>query len=262
MSITLNGTDLSGITLNGTDLSEVILNGTSVWESEAEWNTRGLEYNSWKTIQRVIKAGEASSRFAVGDTKTFVIGNKTYTAEVVRINNGSGTSGPHYYPDKTVDFITKELYETKYQYHSEVVTAGDKKFTFVSSDIKNTLNEVIYPLLPYGLRNVIIDKKHAYNGYMAGYSGVEIGITKLWLPSEGEIHDPVPSSDERKYTISSKIKSINGGSSSDWWLSDCVKKSGVETAEYTSTTGGLKNEHNYTLTKGVPICFRIGEPLE
>lgn len=260
MSIKVNGTDIgSSIKLNNIDLSEIVFNGVSVWKNLPA----SLEAATWDEIKTAIQNGTFTQFASVGDTKTFQINNKTYTAEVVAINTGFG-SAAEWYPDKTVDFITKELYTTTYQYNTTVKNNGG----FPSSKIKNTLNNTLYPLLPTDLKSVIIDKSHSYQA--GSYSTITNKwsssmttlATKLWLPTTYEIAGGVntyapdeTSSNNKKYTLSSIIKSRNG-SNDNWWLGSPYTS--YERVFWKVSSYGVMNYADADASIGVPICFRIG----
>ena len=227
---------------------------------EAKWFDT-LENESWANIADVIQMGKFGDVSHIGDTKTFKINNKTYTAEVVSINDGTGDAA-QWYPDKTVDFICKELYETTYRYNSSNTNSGG----FPSSEVKNTLNNTIYPLFPTDLKNVIIDKSHSYQSgsYSSSWSSQMTTLaTKLWLPTHYEIAGSTDtyapgetSSNNKAYTLASKIKSLNGGSANTWWLGSPYS---YYAADFwlVYTSGGFTHA-NASSAYGLPLCFRIG----
>lgn len=258
MSIVLNGTEIgSEITLNDTELSEIVFNGTSVWKAIPAWDTRGLNYNSWETIQKYIQDGLFGTVANVGETKSFVMNGKTYHAEVVAINDGTG-SAASWYPDKTVDFICTELYETAYQYTSTSKNTGG----FPSSALRGTLINTLYPLLPSDLKDVIIEKSHPYITSTGGAMGTD--YTKLWLPTRYEIAGTTDqyapgetSSNNKAYTLASKIKKLNGQSYAlNWWLGSL--HSIDATTFWDIVTSGSLSRYSAGNAAGVPICFRIG----
>ena len=221
-----------------------------------------LEDASWALIQQLVSAGIFGDYYAVGDTKTFQVNNKTYTAEVVAINDGTGDAA-QWYPNKTVDFICKELYETTYRYNASDTNAGG----FPSSEVKNTLNNTIYPLFPTDLKNVIIDKSHSYqSGSRSGSSWTSqmtTLATKLWLPTHYEIagstdtYAPGETSGNNKpYTLASKIKNIVGGSAYYWWLGSPYSNN--SSCFWRVNTSGSFDYYYASNTYGLPLCFRIG----
>ena len=267
-TITTTGQDYTDVVLagleeytlsNGINSESVLLNIGDFQEIDMSTT---LESATWGQIQQVIQAGTFGQIFALGDTKSFQVNNKTYTAEVVAINDGTGSAGS-WYPNKTVDFICKELYETTYRYNSSNNNSGG----FPSSEIKNTLNNTIYPLLPTDLKNVIIDKSHSYQSgsYSSSWSSQMTTIaTKLWLPTVYEIGGTTQtyapgetSSNNKAYTLASKIKNLNGASSAtSWWLGS--PHSGNGATFWSVGTDGYLGNLGASSTRGVPVCFRIG----
>lgn len=222
-----------------------------------------LDEVSWADIQTLIQENKFADYFNVGATKTFIIGGKTYTAEVVSINDGTGAAS-QWYPEKTVDFIAKELYETKYRYNATNNNSGG----FPSSEIKTTLNSTIYPLLPSDLKSVITAKSHSYQAgsYSSSWSSSMVTSSdNLWLPTYYEIAGGSAQyvegenvNNNKPYILDSKIKMVNGESSaSTWWL-------GSPYSNYSTgfwlvyTGGGFTGNSNASSTYGVPLCFRIG----
>lgn len=258
MSLIFNGTTIETAKFNGTTLDKIIFNGTEVYSGLPTWDSRGLNYNSWDTIQKYIKAGKFAEKVSIGNTKTFTLNNKTYTAEVVSINDGTG-SAAQWYPNKTVDFICKELFETPYQYNSTNTNSGG----FPSSALKNTLVNTIYPLFPSDLKAVIIDKSHSYNSSTSG--ALTTLATKLWLPTQYEISGATATyapgetaSNNKKYTLSSLVKKRNGQSSADlWWLGSLSSATSYR-FWIVNSSGGLNTNGYATDTFGVPLGFRIG----
>lgn len=265
-TIQTTGQDYTDVVLAGMEeytLSNGIISETLILNIRdfKEIDMPTLETTSWQRIQEIIQAGTFGQMFAVGDTKTFVMNNKTYTAEVVAINDGTGDAAS-WYPNKTVDFICEELYETTYRYNATNTNSGG----FPSSEIKTTLNSTIYPLLPSDLRNVITAKSHSYQAgsYSTSWSSSMVTSTdNLWLPTFYEIRGVTASaapgetsSNNKAYTLASKIKSLNGGTASLWWLGS--PRSAYSYTFWTVDTSGSTNGDNAIYARGVPICFRIG----
>ena len=253
---------LEEYTLSNGTLSETVLLNIGDFQ-EVNLPVLTFETATWQQVQEFIQAGNFSQLASIGDTKTFQVNNKTYHAEVVAINDGTGSAGS-WYPNKTVDFICKELYETTYRYNATNTNTGG----FPSSEIKATLNNTIYPLLPSDLKNVIIDKSHSYQSGSYSSSTWNSSMitlaTKLWLPTQYEIsgstHTYAPgetSSNNKAYTLASKIKNLNGASSATyWWLGSPYSYD--STYFWLVNTGGYLNYDSASRAYGVPVCFRIG----
>ena len=220
-----------------------------------------LDEVSWADIQTLIQENKFADYFSVGATKTFIISGKTYTAEVVSINDGTGAAS-QWYPEKTVDFIAKELYETKYRYNATNNNSGG----FPSSEIKTTLNSTIYPLLPSDLKSVITAKSHSYQAgsYSSSWSSSMVTSSdNLWLPTYYEIAGGSAQyvegenvNNNKPYILDSKIKMVNGESSaSGWWLGSPY--STTSTSFWLVGTGGGFYSNIASSAYGVPLCFRI-----
>lgn len=223
------------------------------------WDERGLNYNSWETIQTYIKEGLFSTVASVGQTKSFIAGGKTYNAEVVAINDGTGSAGS-WYPNKTVDFITKELYPTKYKFYNSGVT----NVCFADSDVKSVLNDTIYPLLPSDLKDVIMAKNHKYNAYS---NATKESTDNLWLPTGYEIYAGEGQASYRKQEINTAINkqyTLSNKSKADyntiryWWLGTVVDNNDRSQAFAVDNMNGEIVFISCTNTSGVPICFRVG----
>ena len=221
-----------------------------------------LDEVSWADIQTLIQENKFADYFSVGATKTFIVNGKTYTAEVVSINDGTGAAS-QWYPEKTVDFIAKELYETKYRYNATNNNSGG----FPSSEIKTTLNSTIYPLLPSDLKSVITAKSHSYQAgsYSSSWSSSMVTSSdNLWLPTYYEIAGGSAQyvegenvNNNKPYILDSKIKMVNGESSASlWWLGSPYSSN--STVFWRVNTGGGFDYCTASTAFGVPLCFRIG----
>ena len=251
---------LEEYTLSNGTLSETVLLNIGDFQ-EVNLPVLTFETATWQQVQEFIQAGNFSQLASIGDTKTFVINNKTYTAEVVAINDGTGDAA-QWYPANTVDFITKELYETTYRYNATNTNTGG----FPSSEVKTTLNSTIYPLLPTDLKDVITEKSHSYQAgsYSSSWSSSMVTSSdKLWLPTYYEIAGATnqyasgeTSSNNKAYTLASKIKNIVGGSANYWWLGS--PRSNNSIGFWSVGTDGTFSTGNASHAYGVPVCFRIG----
>ena len=251
---------LEEYTLSNGTLSETVLLNIGDFQ-EVNLPVLTFETATWQQVQEFIQAGNFSQLASIGDTKTFQVNNKTYHAEVVAINDGTGDAAS-WYPANTVDFITKELYETTYRYNATNTNTGG----FPSSEVKTTLNSTIYPLLPTDLKDVITEKSHSYQAgsYSSSWSSSMVTSSdKLWLPTYYEIAGATnqyasgeTSSNNKAYTLASKIKNIVGGSAATWWLGSPSSSTG--TIFWLVYTDGNFNYYYASNTYGVPVCFRIG----
>ncbi len=189
------------------------------------WDSRGLEYNSWATIQAYIAAGEFANVAAVGDTKTITLTtNEQLTLKVASINDGTGSAGT-YYPANTVDFISEEVMADSHRFNATTTNVGG----WNSSEMRTYLNETVYPTLPSDLKNIVINKTHMRT--QGDYSTTLVSADdKLWLPTEWEVFGAATYGSEtsnynKHYSIFSntnsriKYKKAAPTTAAYWWLS-------------------------------------------
>lgn len=217
-----------------------------------------LEDCSWNMIHQLVQADTFKNYYKVGDTKSVTLstGEVVYM-QVASINDGNGNAGA-WYPKGTVDFISRDCLETKYQ------MSADNISNWSSCDIRKTLNQTIINNLPIDLSNVIIEKTHIYYVYNNNYIDAS---DKLWIPTRYEIAgaNSADSNDKVdaniKYPIftddSSHIKAQgNTGNITNWWASSSYNKNNNYFTLVT-TNGGL-GWYNATGVNCIPLCFRVG----
>lgn len=151
-----NGSTVSGE--DGTYQTTVTYNGLTttfnyVISSEPVWDARGLEYNSWSTIQYYISHGKYSGKIAVGDTKTVTIGGTSYTMRVVNINTGTGSAAT-YYPANTMEFVADN------GFNRAIGHTTARPYAWRNTNIRSYLNGDFYNSMPKELKDVIIEKTH------------------------------------------------------------------------------------------------------
>ena len=225
-----------------------------------KWDSRGLEYNSWATIQAYINAGELSNVATVGETKSIVVNGNTYNMQLASINDGTGAAG-EYYPNNTADFISIELMPDLKVMNSTNTNVGGWK----DCELRNYLNSTVYANLPNDIKNVIVDKTHMHR-LGDSSAAIESVSDKLWLPTSWECFGSNPSygdleNQNKRYSILSTISGrkktqIGQTSPESWWLS---------TADYDNSTifassafSGGEAGYTANVELGVVLCVRIG----
>lgn len=132
---------------------------------------------SWADIARISEAGEAATTFAVGDTRTEIIGGNTVTLTIVDFNadiqsDGTTVAG--------MTIISAEQYSSEY-YNIEPGFNGD----WGKSGLFTNVNS-IYNSMSSELQAVVKTVRKKYCAY--GSSGASGTIdSKVWIPSVGEI---------------------------------------------------------------------------
>lgn len=263
-AITTSPADGDTLTIEGTiPVTVIYQNATTSFNITCSALPASLEDATWAQIQAAVQNGTLSQFASVGDTKSFVINGKTYHAELVSINDGTG-SASSWYPDNTIDFICEELYEATYRYNSSDNNSGG----FPSSEIKDTMNNTIYPLFPTDLKDVIIDKSHSYQaGSKSGTQWISSMITlstKLWLPTHYEIVGTThsyavgeTSSNNKAYILASRSKMLNGQTSATSWWTGSPSSAESDSFWFVDANTNLY-DGRASVVLGVPLCFRIG----
>ena len=169
-----NGSTVSGA--DGTYQTAVAYQGLTttfdyVISSEPVWDARGLEYNSWSTIQYYISHGKYSGKIAVGDTKTVTIGGTSYTMRVVNINTGTGSAAT-YYPANTMEFVADNGFDRAIG-HTDA-----RPYAWRNTTIRPYLNGDFYNSMPTELKNVIVEKTHVRPNADGTY---QTDTDKVWL---------------------------------------------------------------------------------
>lgn len=141
------------------------------------WDSRGLEYNSWKTIAWYIRNGQTSGKMSIGNTKNVTINGVTVPFELVSINTGAN----QYYPSNTADFIAKKPIN-----ENGVWYAPPQDWS--TSVARQDLNGSIYDGLESGLKNSIVEKSLPRVANLGGDSFTsKVSSDKLWLPAASEV---------------------------------------------------------------------------
>lgn len=226
------------------------------------WDSRGLQYNSWATIQAYIAAGEFANVAAVGDTKTITLTtNEQLTLKVASINDGTGSAGT-YYPANTVDFISVELMADSHRMNATNTNVGG----WNSSEMRTYLNNTVYPTLPSDLKNIVINKTHMRTQGNQSTTLVSAD-DKLWLPTEWEVFGAATYGSEasnynKHYSIfpdtNSRIKYKKAAPSTAvaWWLSSPRTSNATTFCSVTSNGGDASSYASDSI--GVALGLRIG----
>lgn len=258
-----NGSTVSGE--DGTYQTTVAYQGLTttfdyVISSEPVWDARGLEYNSWSTIQYYISHGKYSGKIAVGDTKTVTIGGTSYTMRVVNINTGTGSAAT-YYPANTMEFVADVGFARA------MGTSSTRSWR--DSTARSYLNGDFYNSMPAELKNVILSKTHVRCNANGGYdtdtdkvwlfTAYELGFTKYGIGSGSDTKERASDNVMFSYYNSTTRRqmSTNNGSKRVWTSS---KRSGdTGYAFLLRETDDFANPWNATETGFIMLpSFRIG----
>lgn len=254
----INGVEASNdamITL--TDDIEVI---AVWWDGENVPVNPVFELNSWSMIKTICQQGIADNYWNLGDTKSVTLTNgETYTARIVDMtpnryqfaNDSGGTN---------IVFEFEEIYSTTYKINN---LTDKNSGGWNTSDLRKTINNTIYELLPDELKNEIpLIKTKSVNGGSGSVSLVE-SSDYLFLPSEYEIFgtkyysNELESSNEFQLYSNNdnnfRIKKTLDNQTKKWWLRSVYKNSTYSWC-FVSTSGTANGEY-LTNNNGIAPCF-------
>ena len=175
--------------------------------------TTNLEDASWGLISAVAEAGNASSVWSVGATKTIKLNGVSYTAQIIGFNHDTKTAGGK----AGITFQLVDCLNTTYQMNSSNTNVGGWKSSAMRSRMSEFLGQ-----LDEDLKSVIkpVNKLVSIGNKT---STIETVSDKLFLLSEVEIFGSTTNSfsgEGSQYDWykagNTKVKKVNG-SASDWW---------------------------------------------
>lgn len=176
-----------------------------------------------------------------------------------------------------IDFISRDCLVESAKWNTSSTNNGnaDYPWPYMCSNMKNYLQDTIYPKLPENLKmyisskRALTEKRYSSSARLEDSTDSEWNdIGKLWLPSEYEVTGSVvlgsmPYSGEFdiQYPIFSRSKravikrSGKTGSSRTWWLRTAVSKSGENICSVYNN--GCIKPYGASSSLGIPLCFRI-----
>lgn len=225
------------------------------------WDERGLNYNSWETIQTYIKEGLFSTVASVGQTKSIVVNGITYQMQVAGINDGTGAAGT-YYPAKTVDFIATNILPDRSTMNSSATNSGG----WNGCALRTYLNSTVFNLLPFDVRSIIIEKTHMRTAG-GGSTNFVSASDKLWLPTYFEIfgnytdRSRETEANNKQYPVfssqSGRQRPTPSGYTYEWWTSTPTTDRADSFCTVTGSGTSDRELSNHNLCNAI-ICFRIG----
>ena len=261
---TFSPADGTQLTTKGTITITVTYNGlttslTVTCSALPAWDSRGLSYNSWDTIQKYIAAGEFANVAAAGDTKSITLtNNEVITMVVANINTGTGNAGA-YYPANTADFVAQNLMETGHVMNSTNTNVGG----WNSCEMRSYLNTDVWAMLPSDIKAVIVEKTHLRTE--GNQSTTLISASdKLWLCTNYEVGGTGQGESDANninYPIftdnASRIKYRSGQTSaSTWWLSSPYTGNTTD-FRYVNYAGNLSDNYANGALR-IALGLRIG----
>ena len=211
---------------------------------------------SWSVIDAVSRGGDASTYWAVGNTKDISISGETLTFEVVGFNHDDLQSGGK----AGITLGMKHLMKDTRQMNGSSTNSG----SFVGSNMYRYLNGTFYNGMPSDLRSVIKSVNKVTGNGGGSSSGTRTDAMKIFLFSEQEVFGSKSysvgnegSQYSRFTTSSTRIKKLSNGSGSarSWWLRS--PRSGYSDDFCRVLSGGAANYSDADVSYGVCAGFCV-----
>lgn len=201
---------------NGDSRSETILIGTQ--EVELTIINPTFAENTWEQIVAACQAGKVPDAWAVGDSKTMLIGETEYQVDIIGKNHDDLADGSG---KAALTLQLHDCYGTKYSMNETGTNTGGWK----SSVMRSTSLPAILALVPEEMQSGIreVSKKTSTGGASAT---IETVSDKLFLLSEVEVcgtEGDSAAGEGTQYAYykdgpgNRKVK-LRSGSLSSWWL--------------------------------------------
>lgn len=210
--------------------------------------------DSWEVAVQKIANGTAP--YVVGNFKPLDLGTEGIVNMQIVASGANASPLAAGGGNASYDFVAKELLTTKHAMNSNGSNTGGWENSEMRSYLKNTIK----PLIPQAVRNAI--KEVTKTSYRYDTSNANATTTDdVWIPSYREIfggtdHESQGPIYSDIYTdATSRIKSVVGGSASDWWLRSAYSHSSSY-FRYVTANGGALNDGAY-YSYGVALGFSL-----
>lgn len=223
----------------------------------AQWEEKiTFAGSSWADIIAASEAGKAQTMFAIGDTRTEMLGDETVTYTIVGFDQDtkyfSSEKDPHISIMSSVLATNKKMFSSTISY----TTSTERKYT--ESDIYSFLNNTVYSLLPDELRNGIKRVTKIHYSTKQSSSQSYTSAMRLWLPIYMEVNYSYSGTTWFKYSyFTTRAKAIGykaDGTASSYWTRQ--GSSGAD--KFTAVTeSGTSNNYTVTAEHGVRFGFCI-----
>ena len=227
----------------------------------AVWDEMTIK-DSWAEIFAAESDGTYSTKYAVGDTKMFVLGDsETVVMQIVAFDADELSTGGN----AKITWISKYLLKTDHRMNpaKEAGTEGTGAIGgWEKCEMRSYLRETIFPAIPAAIRNNIKEVKKYSRIFDVSETSQNNVLTTdtVWIPSRFEVVDTSAYAETSgcHYRTSyynsqdKKMKSkIGGNSASNWWIRSANNASSF----IMIGTGGLSTNYAASYSEGVALGF-------
>lgn len=212
--------------------------------------------SSWSDISDVCEAGEASQHFKVGDTRTIVAGDETYTLRIIALDtdnkaDGSGKAGLTIMVDGPAGnylTTTRSMYTPSSEAWGGSTNSIFRSFLTSTGFNSKWSEELLAVIKPVTKKTTRCNSAAGYNTYTT--------TDLFFIPSYSEMCDPSQTKWEDGdgikypylYVSAQAIGSANryfknaGGTKVAWWTRTAANNK--NTYHYVDTSGVLQSDYN------------------
>lgn len=208
--------------------------------------------NNWATIIYACRTKQVPSTWAVGNSKTMLIGGTNYQIDIIGKNHDDYADGSGKAP---LTFQMHHCYNTKYRMNSSNTNSGG----WNSCEMRTSRMASILAQMPQEAQSAVREVKKL-TGAGGGSSSIVTSNDKLFLLSEIEIDGSATysaSGEGSRYAYyqngGSTIKQV-GGSNSVWWTRSPVKYNATAFCN-TGATGNVAWGTPTSGANGVSVAF-------
>lgn len=208
--------------------------------------------NNWATIIYACRTKQVPSTWAVGNSKTMLIGGTNYQIDIIGKNHDDYADGSGKAP---LTFQMHHCYNTKYRMNSSNTNSGG----WNSCEMRTSRMASILAQMPQEAQSAVREVKKL-TGAGGGSRSIVTSNDKLFLLSEIEIDGSATysaSGEGSRYAYyqngGSTIKQV-GGSNSVWWTRSPVRANTTAFCN-TGVTGNVAWGTPTSGANGVPVAF-------
>jgi hypothetical protein len=199
-------------------MANYLSKGVALPESGVDTTTREIT-DSWAQIQQAASLCVHTTRYQLGDTKTFT--HETYGEVVMQIvafdaddkSDGSGKAA--------ISWASRDIITTHVMNSTNTSVGG-----WESSEMRSWLQGDFYAALPAEVKAAIINVEKTYYNWTGTQTEYKSCTDNLWIPSHREVFKPGMEEAGATYTDffrndSARVKYNSTGTASSWWLRSC-----------------------------------------
>lgn len=143
------------------------------------------KHGTWEDLFAHIVIGDYATKYAVGETLPFIIGNYDYEAQIVGFDKDTISDSTDKVP---ITFVCKYLYITSKQFNPALSGTTEGTGTiggWEKCELRTFMSDTLFPLIPNEISDRIVSVKKYSKGFNTSATAVNNVLTndKIWIPS-------------------------------------------------------------------------------